>query len=68
LSNSGGFGSFHIRVIRDFVDRRHDPGRGSLMDHMAGPGNAVKPALRDLGMQARRLLIDVDQAVFLGPR
>jgi hypothetical protein len=35
------------------------------MDHVAGSGNAVKPALGDLAVQPCRLRIRVDQPVFI---
>jgi hypothetical protein len=35
------------------------------MDHVAGFGNAVKPALGDIAVQPFRLRIDVDQSVFI---
>src|SRR5712671_5788332 len=52
-------------VLRHFVDRRHDHTGRSLMDHVAGSGNTVKPALRDVAVQPCRLRIDVDQSIFI---
>ena len=35
------------------------------MDHVAGSGNAVKPALGEVEVQSCRLRINVDQSVFI---
>ena len=50
-------------VAGDFVYRSHHLARRCLMDHVAGFRNSVKRALRNIGMQAGRLLVDVDQPV-----
>src|ERR1700730_11993427 len=52
-------------ILRHFVERRHDYTGRSLMDHVAGSGNAVKPALGDVEVQSCRLRINVDQSVFI---
>ena len=51
--------------MRHFVDGRHDDTGRSLMDHVAGSGNAVKLALGDVAVQPGRLRIDVNQSVFV---
>src|SRR6478752_2379028 len=51
--------------VRHFVDGRHDDTGRSLMDHVAGSGNAVKLALEDVAVQPGRLRIDVNQSVFV---
>ena len=51
-------GRFH-----HLVDRRHNLDRRGLMNHVAGSRNTMKGAMRNVRMQSRRLLIDIDQPV-----
>jgi hypothetical protein len=52
-------------IIRDLIDCRHD-GRGRrLMHHLTGARNAVKPALRNVGVEPGGLRIDIDQPILL---
>src|SRR6185312_3085137 len=59
LPLSRGFSAQRRPRARHFVDGRHDHTGRSLMDHVAGSGNAVKPALGDVAVQPRRLRINV---------
>jgi hypothetical protein len=60
-------GLFLDGVARDFVDSSYHPTGGGLMDHVAGPGNAVKSALRDLRMQPRKTsgIINADSSAYV---
>jgi hypothetical protein len=51
--------------VRNFPYRRHHLIRRRLLDHVAISGNSVKPALRNVGMEPRRLSFDVNQPVLL---
>jgi hypothetical protein len=52
-------------LICRFVDRRHYEVGGGLMDHMADPRDAAQHALSYGVVKSGRLLVDVDQPIFL---